>query len=466
MSAFDITGGGSGGGVSGPTDTVYPTNWNKGSFNVVDSDGKVISNAPLNSNGQTQLPLNLGAGDVGQKNITSYFTGNSQFTSGSKGSFNMHVADKNGKVSVKNTNPIVTQIVAGPGIYISAPNGQGVVTISTSPLNTSINTDTLYDIVYTVNDGSLTNTPNQFLAVGANGANLSSRDGHNWVNHARTSATITCVSAVIDNGVMNFNGVGSLTGSPESIYGQLGQNGDSMSSITSLNLANPQTGEVPNTTFAFVNSGPSEIITNPQLGNTGTGTTVVVTTGTSGTSTSVTFANGGAFQVYFNPGGNNYSSAGDFTPTYTNLTLAYSYLADVYYYFSAGTAINLVPTPTWNQIFENYMAIPSGNVANASMDGSFEFYMDGVLVTNGDLEYSPTGNNNNSWFVLDITPNLNTVGGGLGNVFIGAYPFSIVQGRRYTYTIIVNAQSYIGGGTYSGQPTSITFNLTGNITWN
>ena len=118
-------------------------------------------------------------GNAGVQTVSSTFLGGNGYIPGAKDSFTTHIGS-----STQSTVNTVNQIVAGPGIYISAPNGQGIVTISTSPIPTTLTQDNLYDVRWTITDPN--NIPSigdqsQFTAVGANGLTLRSRDGVNFV---------------------------------------------------------------------------------------------------------------------------------------------------------------------------------------------------------------------------------------------------------------------------------------------
>ena len=151
------------------------TNWAKNGFNFVDNDGRVMSNVELDGNNQARYRRTLTQSDLGQFNIGANFTGNRSPLS--KDSFNAHAGG-----STKGNAPNVTQIVAGPGIYISAPDGRGVVTVSLQPISSDITTDDLWDIQWTItDDGDLKmgTDLSQFTITGAQGMALRTRDGIN-----------------------------------------------------------------------------------------------------------------------------------------------------------------------------------------------------------------------------------------------------------------------------------------------
>jgi hypothetical protein len=217
-------------------------------FNFKDPAGKVLSAVPLDSNNQAVYTKTLTANDVGQGPVRAYFTGDSTYKAGSSDSFVTHTSDINGHNATAGISPTVTQIVAGPGIYISAPNGQGIVTVSTQPLPTTLTTESLWDICWTKTTNPVRGIVGQFTAVGNNGVNLRSRDGVNWIElqpnitpEASGGGGVTNiygVSAEIDTSIpggLEINGVG---GYGTSIYGQLGSNGDSVYQVSTLSDQN------------------------------------------------------------------------------------------------------------------------------------------------------------------------------------------------------------------------------------
>lgn len=147
-------------------------------FNFRDANGNVVSSLALDGNNQTTFSRQLTAADLGYNNLSGYFTGGNGYAPGGFNGASLKVGNSN---QVKGVG--VTQIVAGPGIYISAPNGQGVVTISASPISATITQDDLYDIVWTQTISSRipgVGDNSQFTAVGQDGINLRSRDGVNF----------------------------------------------------------------------------------------------------------------------------------------------------------------------------------------------------------------------------------------------------------------------------------------------
>jgi hypothetical protein len=241
------------GGGGGTTSTVSPTNFSPAGFNFVDATGKVIQNVSLDATGRASYTKTFTAADVGQKTIAVQFTGDHKYKHGATDNFTMAVAKADGSASSDSPKPAVTQIVAGPGIYISAPNGQGVVTIATEPLNIGSFGHDLYDVkwtemVYESVDGVPTlpfGTVGQFTAVGYNGSLMRSRDGFNWVQMApTTSSYFYGVCAELDSDVagqhLDYVAVGasgeagySYLGNPAGEQFQVGQLEDQDGPITS-----------------------------------------------------------------------------------------------------------------------------------------------------------------------------------------------------------------------------------------
>ena len=241
------------GGGGGSTSTVAQTNFSPASFNFVDATGKVIKNVELDATGRASYTKTFTTADIGQKTIAAQFTGDHKYKHGTVDNFTMAVAKADGSASADSPKPGVSQIVAGPGIYISAPNGQGVVTIATEPLNIGSFGHDLYDIkwteiVYEVVDGVNTlpfGTVGQFTAVGYNGSLMRSRDGFNWVQMApTTSSYFYGVCAELDSDIagqhLDYVAVGadgeagySYLGNPAGEQFQVGQLQDQDGPITS-----------------------------------------------------------------------------------------------------------------------------------------------------------------------------------------------------------------------------------------
>lgn len=236
--------GGTGGTGSGSTSTglTAAKNFNQSSFNIVGPKGKVIQSVPVNLNFQSSYSYILNSEMVGQNGIKTQFTGDHKYAAGSLDNFNTLVADPNGNGLTESVLGTVNKIVAGAGIYISAPNGQNVVTISTEPLNLQTFKHDLYDISWSTsvpdkNGEYPYGIPGQFTAVGTNGSILRSRDGHNWTEmKPNTSTAIYSVTSEISNDIldnhMEYCGVGI---SGVGLYGRLGSaQGDSFTAIGQL----------------------------------------------------------------------------------------------------------------------------------------------------------------------------------------------------------------------------------------
>ena len=159
---------------STPTDPNQPS----GTVTIQDGTGKNIGGINL-VNGIGSYSRVLTKDNIGQNTISTQYTGDTNFASRSTDNFTSHIANANGANSTTNALNQVTKIVAGPGIYISSPDGQGVVTISLQPLN-PVTTDDLYSVTYTHFESAKYNDMSMFMAVGANGASIYSDDGQNW----------------------------------------------------------------------------------------------------------------------------------------------------------------------------------------------------------------------------------------------------------------------------------------------
>ena len=174
-----------------------------------DASGKIITSVPLND-GRGQYTRTLTANNIGQNTLGAYFPGDNRFAGSGADSFNSHVADANGNNATKGIFDGVKQIVAGSGIYISS-NGQGIVTISTIPVDSSIITEDIFDVQWGSKDyiNPPTSTqPGEFIAVGRGGVTARSRDGHNWIKLPYP-----------DHPVSNFSGVEVAWDSQISPYG-------------------------------------------------------------------------------------------------------------------------------------------------------------------------------------------------------------------------------------------------------
>jgi len=222
------------------------------------------SKVTLNANGQNlgaipvdpttnQAVYQTTVGSQGVQTLGMTFTGGKGYAGGASDSYTSHVGG-----SAVSQQSVVTQIVAGPGIYISAPNGQGIVTISTTPIPAQINTNALLDVTWTQTyDVPGGGDNSQFTAVGLNGVNKRSRDGSNFIQMALPSGTVINAaiseqSASIPDGGVDYSGI-NIYG--QSIYGRLGSSsGDGMITISNLTSLNTSTINIINT-FAFRNGG-------------------------------------------------------------------------------------------------------------------------------------------------------------------------------------------------------------------
>jgi len=194
-------------------DAVY--NWAQKGFSFTGPDGNVLKTVGIDGNNQARYTRTLKQDDIGQFQLGTRFNGAADPYASTN--FNSHMGG-----STKSTTPYVTQIVAGPGIYISAPDGRGVVTVSIQPVSTSITEDNLFDIQWTISDDGgfkMGTDLSQFTIGGAQGVALRSRDGVNMVDMSSkiaaagggfinyTNATSLQSSEFSDNGVVYFTPV-------------------------------------------------------------------------------------------------------------------------------------------------------------------------------------------------------------------------------------------------------------------
>ena len=196
---------GEGPGNTGTT-TVIEQPVDPGNFHIVDGNGKILNSLPINTvTNQAIYTATYTTKDIGIKTVGVQFTGNASSKAGGKDSFTLQVADANGMNATASQVPGVAQAVAGPGIWVSAPNGQGVVTISTYPLDIQHSTATLHSVSWTPMAKNLPwGTVGQFTAVGYRGVNFRSRDGNNFVRLHDNTATIRelyGVAGVVNNSI-------------------------------------------------------------------------------------------------------------------------------------------------------------------------------------------------------------------------------------------------------------------------
>lgn len=222
------------------------TNWDRGSNVWVDTNGNVIRADEFS--GRTSFDLT----DMpcGVNTIGGRFTGNTIYEETDIKSVTVHNGD------CLNGTGGVQQLVAGPGIYLSAPNGLGRVIVSTRPLNPNYNKVDYYSVTWPVTTGNVSGIPLKFFVGGNQGANTSSRDGFNWGNAEPNpvGADIATIIAVADSSIPDYHvevtgsavnvlGDPSVTVDTGSVvYGRLGWNGttttagyiDSVSNIQKL----------------------------------------------------------------------------------------------------------------------------------------------------------------------------------------------------------------------------------------
>ena len=234
-------------GSGGSTGGLPQTNYAAGTFNFTDGQGRVLRSVELDANGQAIYSKTITAADRGFQKIGARYTGDTTYRAGSTDEFTYNVADVNG-----NIKPTVDQIVAGPGIFISSPNGTGIVTISTAPINTRPGLDDLYSISWTPIVGpSPYGIEGQFTAVGNLGTTWRSRDGHNWVQLENAdnvsiaySVSGWCNTSIGDGNVEYFAvsqnntvvpGAGGTYKTPWVLSGTLGLYNDGMISTSTFN---------------------------------------------------------------------------------------------------------------------------------------------------------------------------------------------------------------------------------------
>ena len=238
--------GGNGDGTGGTLGQLQPKNFSTATFNFAGGDGKVLQSVAIDKNFQAKYAIKLGTAEIGQNKIVAKFTGDHQYAAKSLDDFNINVSDTNGLNDSKSAQGTVNQIVAGPGIFISAPNGQGVVTIGTEPLNLDNFSEDLHEVSWSLAVPDAQNKlpygiPGQFTAVGANGSILRSRDGHNWVQLPQTTSTnIYGIASEygldIGDRHMEYVGVGA---NGIGFYGRMGSaNGDSFDKVGQLSDQN------------------------------------------------------------------------------------------------------------------------------------------------------------------------------------------------------------------------------------
>lgn len=236
---------------------------------LYDSDGNPIKSVAINpATGQAMHTTKLGEGG---NNISGTYTGGRGIPVQRGTASNLAVGG-----SSQATAKSVLQNIAGPGIYISSLNGKGNVTISTSPFPTTPNKETLYDITWTV----VHNTPYgiipQFLAVGAGGAVMRSRDGKNWIQlKGNGTTTVLGISSEMNSNIpdqhIEYNGV---TYGGQFVYGRQGINGDGMTVTGQLSDASGAITEDLVSTYIFINAGGvgqadyyNDMLTYPDTGS-------------------------------------------------------------------------------------------------------------------------------------------------------------------------------------------------------
>jgi len=262
-------------GGSYPAPTTTPTS-NKlpPGVAIKDSTGRLNSSVTIDSNNRGTYSRTMGENDLGVRTMNASFSGKP----GVANNFTQHVYDDNGILQGSRAGT-VDQVVAGPGVYISSPNGQGVVTVSLTPLPTQVVDSTLFDVVWTTETSAKPfGVVGHFTAVGNNGVNLRSRDGVNWAQMSGINSTILGCSSEINADIpdqhIEMNGVGP---GGSSIYGRVGTNGDAMITRSQLSDQSGLITERLISTFIF---SATTSTGGGGGGSTGTTTSTVFTTQT------------------------------------------------------------------------------------------------------------------------------------------------------------------------------------------
>jgi len=239
-----------------------------GIVTLFDGDGQVITTLELDGTGSATYSEVMGENDIGYKVVKAVYTGDNTFRARDEDQITLAVADEDGNVPGDDKSTVVTQIIAGPGIYISPDKGKGIVTISTEPIDNSDVNGEIWDVHFTESYGlNGFEGLRQFTAVGTGGINLRSRDGVNWIKMgAAAGATIygvtTELSPTIPDNHVEYNGVGDT----KSIYGREGSTATiGMSKVTTLTAQNSGVCGLLST-FAFPNAG-TYTASNPSPGS-------------------------------------------------------------------------------------------------------------------------------------------------------------------------------------------------------
>ena len=223
-------------------------------FQLFDSDGKVIKSIPIDPV-TNQAQYSMVADSKGGQTIQAKYSGGSGYVAGGTDSFTQWVGGSG--TAKANT---VNKVVAGAGIYVSSPNGQGIVTVSNTPVSLTPTTKNIYDVAWsdtipgTLNEGTI----GQFTAVGESGLNMRSRDGHSWTTMKTTTSTNISASTgqmgpTIPNGQVEFYSVGS---NGMAYYTNTGAtDGDGITASGQLNTKDGPITENLIAPFTFYNGG-------------------------------------------------------------------------------------------------------------------------------------------------------------------------------------------------------------------
>ena len=232
------------GGTSTQSSIMDPT------VSLRDSSGNVINTSRIDPN--TRQAIIASTLTNGAINLTGQYNGGQGYPVTLGQQTTLHVGGSN-----QATAASVLQNIAGPGIYISSPNGKGNVTISTSPFPITPNKETLYDITWTVVHDNPYGIVPQFIAVGANGAVMRSRDGKNWIQlKGNGTTTVLGISSEMNSSIpdqhIEYNGV---TYGGTFVYGRQGVNSDGMTVTGQLSDQSGAITEDLVSTYTFINAG-------------------------------------------------------------------------------------------------------------------------------------------------------------------------------------------------------------------
>jgi hypothetical protein len=385
-------------------------NWRTPSATIVDGDGKVLAAIPIDpTTNQGTYTRTLTAADLGQQRLSMKFTGSPNYAGGGTDEFTSHIGG-----NAQGQMPYVTKIVAGPGIYISAPNGQGVVTISTVPIPSTLTTEDLFDITWTVSDPAnipSTGDQSQFTVGGQNGLMLRSRDGVNFVEMPRSFPI--GIGNVHSLQSTEFNGSG-LVYYHVATYADQGtgafvQLGSLWGKLANTNSSGVLLGDVMNNKGSYYTLGG-----NPITGEQDYYTAVIYESGSFNSALYLVYtaegeifsvSNGLPFDFYNQDTGEGTANPPELTSEYNDGTTEFEQYAT-----------NLV-----DQSFSNYRVVLAGSHSNGT----------------GKIVYSDRDNNNTSIWTEALTSSAELVAVVYGN---GAW---IAAGKNDTIYTSTDGASWI-----------------------